>query len=119
MRVRQQFVEIVNYKELTDFSKGKKGKGNEARKVVVSHYPIMMWNGQHKGTILLYGHLHNTVDEKLFQQYLKEYNEARPPKVSRGETECRAFSVCQCLWDYEPVSLDEILARNNKDIVIR
>lgn len=119
LRVRQQFVEIVNYKELTDFSKGERGKGNEARKVVVSHYPILMWNGQHKGVILLYGHLHNTVDEKLFQQFLKEYNEARPPKVSRGETECRAFNVCQCLWDYEPVSLDEILARNNKDIVIR
>lgn len=119
LRVRQQFVEIVNYKELTDCSKGEKGKGNEARKVVVSHYPILMWNGQHKGVILLYGHLHNTVDEKLFQQFLKEYNEARPPKVSRGETECRAFNVCQCLWGYEPVSLDEILTRNNKDIIIR
>ena len=78
-----------------------------------------MWNGQHKGVILLYGHLHNTVDEKLFQQFLKEYNETRPPKASRGETECRAFNVCQCLWGYEPVSLDEILARGNKDIVIR
>ena len=119
LRVRQQFVEIVNYKELTDYSKGEKGKGNEARKVVVSHYPILMWNGQHKGVILLYGRLHNTVDEKLFQQFLKEYNEARTPKASRGETECRAFNVCQCLWGYEPVSFDEILARDNKNIIIR
>jgi len=54
-------------KELTGYSKGEK-------KVVVSHYPIM-WNGQHKGIILLSGHLHNTVEEKLFQQFLKEYNE--------------------------------------------
>ena len=98
-------------KELTGYSKGEK-------KVVVSHYPIM-WNGQHKGIILLSGHLHNTVEEKLFQQFLKEYNEARTPKVSSGETECRAFNVCQCLWDYEPVSFDEILARDNKNIIIR
>lgn len=117
LRVRQQFVEIVNYKELTDYSKGK--KGSDTRKLVLSHYPIMMWNGQHKGTILLYGHLHNTADEKLFQQFLKEYNEARPPKKSKDEQPCRAFSVCQCLWDYVPVSLDEILERNNQGIIIR
>lgn len=100
------------------YSKGEKGKGNGVREVVVSHYPIM-WNAQHKGVILLSGHLHNMVEEKLFQQFLKEYNKAKPPKVLRGETACRAFNVCQCLWDYAPVSLDEILAENNKDIVIR
>ena len=35
LRVRQQFVEIVNYKELTDFCKGKKGKGNKVKRFVM------------------------------------------------------------------------------------
>lgn len=104
LRVRQQFVEIAYYKEITDTNKG------QNRKIVMSHCPIMMWAGQHKGTILLYGHLHNTIDERLFQEYLAKYNKDRPPKIENGEVPCQAFNVCQCLWNYEPVTISQLLA---------
>ena len=94
LRVKQQFVEIVQMKKLTDSSNG------ENRKVLLTHCPYMMWEGQHTGTI----------DEFLFQKYLREYNKARPPKQERKEVYCRAYSVCQCLWGYEPVTLDEVLS---------
>lgn len=105
LRVRQQFVEIVQTKKLIDPCHGRN------QKLLLTHCPYMMWEGQHKGTIMLYGHLHNTIDEKLFQKYLKEYNQDRVPKEEKKETLCQAFSVCQCLWDFEPVTLEEILKR--------
>ena len=113
LRVRQQFVEIVQMKKLIDSSNG------ENRKVLLTHCPYMMWEGQHTGTIMLYGHLHDTIDEFLFQKYLREYNKARPPKQERNETFCRAYSVCQCLWRYEPVTLDEVLRGNNSEQTFR
>lgn len=101
LRVRQQFVEICEYKQIRDGDK----------KLFLSHYPVMMWPGQHKGTIMLYGHLHNTVEEQLYQKYLAEFNRDKRPDSSKGESVCKAFSVCSCLWNYEPVTLDEILSK--------
>lgn len=101
LRVRQQFVEICHYKKIMDNKNGK------ARELVLSHYPILMWEGQHHGAILLYGHLHNTVEESLFQKYLAQFNKDRP--AAQGESSCAAYNVGMCLWDYTPVSLDEIL----------
>lgn len=101
LRIRQLFQEICDYKEITDFV------DNKSAKLVLSHYPILNWNGQHKGTIHLYGHLHNTNEEVLYQKFLTMFNEERPPK--EGETLCRAYNVGTCHWNYEPVTLKEIL----------
>lgn len=90
-RIRQLFVEICDMKEVKD------GKST----VILCHYPIMMWKGQHAGNILLYGHTHDTEDEKLFQEYLNNYRKARDIK-------CQAFNVGMCHWNYEPVTLAEI-----------
>ena len=48
-RLRQLFEEVCNYKEITDNIRG------NAYKLVLCHYPILFWNGQHRGNILLYG----------------------------------------------------------------
>lgn len=47
---RDCFEEIHNYLEL---------RVNK-RKVVLFHYPIAEWNGMHRGSIHLYGHLHGS-----------------------------------------------------------
>ena len=38
-------------------------------KVVLCHYPIAHWNHQYRNSVHLYGHVHNTQDYELFQQY--------------------------------------------------
>ena len=106
-------MEIVQAKSLSVMA------NKESHKLLLTHCPYMMWDGQHKGVIMLYGHLHNTLDEKLFQQYLAEYNQERPPKADGREIPCQAYSVCQCLWDYEPVTLEEILAKGDAKKEIR
>lgn len=101
LRTRQIFEEICPYKKITDNFNGINNN------VVLCHYPIMMWEGQHRGTILLYGHVHNTKDEQLYQKYLKNYKKER-------EINCQAFNVGACMWNYEPVSLKEILENKDK-----
>lgn len=107
-RVKQLFVEICDYKKISDNKKG------QSRTVVLSHYPIFMWDGQHRGNILLYGHLHNTVEEELFQKYMQEYFAETESHLRPGETLGGAYNVCSCNWNYEPVTLDEILAGNQE-----
>ena len=107
-RYRQLFIEIVNYKELTDQIDGKQYH------VVLSHFPIAFWNHQHKFTrdgnrhrkyaIQLYGHLHSSIEETIFQKFLKQLNEEE-------NIICEAYNVgCMMPYmDYEPMTLKEIL----------
>lgn len=100
------FEEIVDYKELSDGFKGK------TYRLVLSHYPILMWNGQHKGTILLYGHTHNTLEDSFFQECVAKMNESGDLSLrNSGGKEFRAINVGACMpWiNYEPRTLKEIL----------
>ena len=105
-RYKQLFHEISDYKEITDCV------GGTAYKLVLSHYPILMWNGQHKGAILLYGHTHTSAEDAFFQRCLAEMNNAgqwqfrRPP-----EPIFRAYNVgCMLPYmNYKPRTLKEIL----------
>ena len=103
-RLKQLFYEICDYKEVTD------SYGGRAYKLVLSHYPILMWNGQHKGSILLYGHTHKSEEDVFFQSCITRMNQDE--KIHRkGEAEYRAYNVgcMQPYMDYEPRSLKEIL----------
>ena len=107
-RYKQLFNDIVPYKELTDQIDGKQYH------VVLSHFPIAFWNYQHKFTrdgnlqrkyaIQLYGHLHNSIEEEIFQNFIKQLNE-------KENIICEAYNVgCMLPYmDYQPRTLKEIV----------
>lgn len=105
-RYRQLFVEIVDYKEIKDIVDGK------GYHLILSHFPIAFWNHQHHykkdgqehevWAIQLYGHVHNSVEEKYFQEFIKKINDEYNIK-------CVAKNVGCMLWDYTPRTLKEIL----------
>ena len=106
-RYKQLFHEILDYKELSDSYEGK------THKVILSHYPILMWNGQHSGTLLLYGHTHNSAEDAFFQSCLESMNGNDELKLRRqGEKAFRAINVgCMMPYmNYEPRTLKEILS---------
>lgn len=105
-RYRQLFTEIVPYKEITDNINGKNYN------LVLSHYPIMMWNGQHRGVIHLYGHVHAQHDEEFYQNAVAQLNEWYRERDAERYNPFYAYNVGCMHFGYEPVSLEEIL--NNK-----
>ena len=101
-----RFVWIKPYAEMHD----------NGRKVVLCHYPIMCYNGQYrldeKGnpkTYMLYGHVHNTHDQRLleqFQEMMRNTKVEGPDGVVRN-IPCNMIN-CYCGFsDYEPLTLDE------------
>jgi calcineurin-like phosphoesterase family protein len=106
-RYAQLFHEICERKELSETFEGK------SYKLVLDHFPILMWSGQHKGTILLYGHTHATAEEDFFQDCIRQMNESEELSLRRqGGKHIRAFNVGAMMpyINYEPRTLKEILA---------
>jgi len=105
-RYQQLFEQIVPYTEVEDAFDGKNYK------LILQHYPILMWKNQHRGTIHLYGHIHNSIEEVFYQKCLAEMNQSEELSLRRqgGET-IRAINVGACMpWiNYEPRTLKEIL----------
>lgn len=62
-------------------------------KFVFSHFPLQSWNGQTKGSIHCFGHIHN----KDFPHIKNRYN------------------VCMEAIGYVPISLENIISRSEKD----
>ena len=102
-RYHQLFADMCDYKEIHDSVKGKNYN------LVLCHYPIFSWKKMGKGSILLYGHTHNSAEDKYYQKCLQEmiYNDCRHVY----KTEVKAINVgCMKPWmKYEPRSLEEIL----------
>ena len=104
LRYKQLFDEICDYKEISDTLDGKNVK------LVLCHYPILMWKDQHRGSILLYGHVHNSIEENYFKKCLREMDNEDFFNRRDGEEVLRAYNVgCMMPYmDYEPKSLAEI-----------
>lgn len=100
------FDEILDYKELTEHMDGK------VYKLVLQHYPVLMWKDQHKGAIHLYGHTHNSVEDTFYQDSIRRMNENEELTLRRhGGKKIQAINVGACMpWiNYEPRSLKELL----------
>lgn len=111
---RRAFDWIEDYKELND----------NKRKIILSHYPIMCYNGQYrKGedgipkTYMLYGHVHNTFDEVIINDYVNRVRSMTRP--FRGADEavnipCQMIN-CFCMFsDYVPLTLEEWIEVDEK-----
>jgi calcineurin-like phosphoesterase family protein len=104
---RKLFKWIEPYQELND----------NKRKLILSHYPVMCYNGQyHRNgdgmpkTYMLYGHVHNTLDEYLindFQNQLRQYKRPLRGFEEMVSIPCQMIN-CFCMFsDYVPLTLDE------------
>lgn len=111
---RERFVWIRPYAEMKD----------SKRRVILCHYPVFCYHGQYrkdaKGqdhVYMLYGHVHDSFDEKLVSRFVKETQETKRVNLHSQEEEpipCNMLN-CFCMYsDYEPLSLDEWIENNRK-----
>ena len=108
-RISQLFTEITPYKEITDNYNGMNYN------IVLSHYPILFWNNQHKGWIHLYGHVHKSDEWQKYKDCLSNVNSYFADKELKGYTDCpqaKVYNVGAMLWDYTPRTLKEIIENN-------
>ena len=69
-RYQQLFAEICDYKEIYD------SIGKEKYGLVLCHYPIFSWKKMGRGKILLYGHTHESEEDRFYQQCLDQMQES-------------------------------------------
>lgn len=74
--------------------------------VILCHYPMPFYHGAHQGTVMLYGHVHNSVEWKMTERWKQECWERKIP--------CNMVNVgCMMSYmNYTPRTLEEILAAN-------
>lgn len=104
---RSLFKWIEHYHELND----------DRRKIVLSHYPVFCYDGQYRRngngvpkTYMLYGHVHNTYDEVLVNDFIMQTRACRRTVRESNEMEnipCQMIN-CFCMFsNYVPLTLDE------------
>lgn len=118
IRLRQLFTEVHSQKEI---SIGVKGVNYN---LVLSHTPMLMWNGQHKGWIHLYGHLHMSEEWNIYDKSLQMLNRYFLEQRKAGRTDCpaaEAYNVGAMLpyMDNEPKTIDEIIRGANQFYIER
>ncbi len=107
-----RFVWIKDYAEVHD----------NGRRVILSHYPIACYNGQYKRdkdgkphTYMLYGHVHDTEDERLISEYEKNVRERVVTGMDgvKRNIQCNLIN-CFCKYsDYVPLTLNEWIELTN------
>lgn len=105
-RYHQLYEEVCDYKEIHDCVDGKNYS------LVLCHYPIFSWKAMGKGSILLYGHTHNSEEDDYYQKCLADMINNDCRHVYKSDV--RALNVgCMKPWiDYEPRTLKEIMEKN-------
>lgn len=113
---KDRFEWIHSYAEMHD----------HGRKVILSHYPVMCYNGQMRRsnsgkamTYMLYGHVHSSRDQEFVDRYVMEARNTEHIGFDGnvdGNIPCNMIN-CFCMYsDYVPLTLDEwiILDENRR-----
>lgn len=106
-RLLKQFTEICDYKEIADHVDG------NTYRVVMSHYPLFSWNGQFRGSIHLYGHVHDNIDDEMYQAAIRAVDQHFANRDGERHKKFMTFNV-GCMMDYmdyTPRTLKEILEK--------
>lgn len=93
--LRELFVEIFNYKEITLDN----GKG-----IVLCHYPIVCFKNHYYGWYHLYGHVHISFEENMVQNFKRQMVELYDKPLNMWNVGCMMSYM-----DYTPRTLDEII----------
>lgn len=82
------------------------------RKVILSHYPMICYNGQYHGdsTYMLYGHVHNTLDYQNVQRFVRESRQTWLGE-EKGYLFCNMINCFTVFSDYHPLTLDQWIDR--------
>lgn len=96
--LRDLFVEICNYKELTLDN----GKG-----IVLCHYPIVCFKNHYYGWYHLYGHVHTSFEENMVQNFKHQMVELYDKPLNMWNVGCMMPYM-----NYTPRTLEEIINKN-------
>lgn len=81
---------------------------DNGQKVILSHYPMPFWNGQFRGSVHLFGHVHNSHQHNYclsIREELKQLQDIQMRMINVG---------CMMEWmDYTPRDIDYILQYSN------
>lgn len=97
--VAEYFEWVKDYAEIND----------NGKRVILSHYPILFYNGQWRKSWMLHGHIHNTND----QQKLTEVIDKLKQTYDDGEP----FQMINCFCAYSgyvPLTLEDWIAETEK-----
>lgn len=94
-RIHECFEEVCSYKEINL-------PGNVH--VILSHYPIPFFNRRRYGAFMLYGHVHAHNEWIMTEKFKLE--------LEQMNIKCNMFNVGCMLYNYEPVTLEEILQQD-------
>lgn len=104
------FEEWVPYKEIQDVVHEDGSPRNHHRNVVMSHYFIPFYHRARQLGFMLHGHTHASPESDLEEQ-IKE-------QIRNTGKRCEAYNV-GCMWQhYYPQTLDQIIARQPRDVQI-
>ena len=96
------FREVVDYKDMVIVEDGVKCR------LILSHYFIPFYNCARHMAFMLHGHTHKTA-ESVIEEKLKT-------EIRAAGIRCEAYNVGAVWQDYEPQTLSEIIARQERDI---
>ena len=102
--VKKLFQGIYDIKQIED----------NGKQLILSHFPQMMWSGQHRGVFHLYGHVHNSKEHDDFVEFLQELDKRIKERDGERYRQVHAYNVGCMLdyMDYTPRTLAEIISYN-------
>ena len=95
---------MADYKDLVIMENGVKYR------LILCHYFIPFYNGARHMGFMLHGHTHKT-DESVYEERIKEEIRARGLR-------CEAYNVGAMWQDYEPQTIEEIIARQERSVSV-